>query len=204
MMLRSIKEQIQQEITGATLPFVGFCIALNLTVGQIASTLKLPFYLDSIGTVLAAVLAGPWSAIVTGSLANILASALGNPVMMFFIPVVFVIGAFTAWIARKGWFRVWYLVVAGGIIQGILAALASAPISAYLFGGVTLGGADFLVLYFRSMGNSILESVFFQGLSSDPLDKMVTYLIVFFLVRNLPMRLIGRFRGAANILPLHS
>jgi energy-coupling factor transport system substrate-specific component len=198
-MLKPIRQRIAEEMTGAALPFVAFCIALNLTAGQITAALKIPLYLDSIGTILVAVLIGPWSAVICGSAANILAGAFGNPSMIFFIPVVVVIGAFTGFIARRGWFRKWYLVVIGGILQGILAALVSAPISAYLFSGVMMAGTDFLVLYFRSVGNTILNSVIFQGLASDPADKLVSFLIVFFLTKNLPQRLVSRLRGAANV-----
>lgn len=198
-MSRSIRQRIADEMSGAALPFVAFCIALNLTAGQITAALKIPLYLDSIGTILVAVLVGPWSAVICGSTANILAAALGNPSMIFFVPVVAVIGAFTGFIARRGWFRKWYLVAIGGILQGILAAIASAPISAYLFSGVMMAGTDFLVLYFRSVGNTLLDSVLYQGLASDPADKLVSYFIVFFLTKNLPQRLISRLRGASNV-----
>jgi energy-coupling factor transport system substrate-specific component len=197
--MKSIRQRIAEEMTGAALPFIAFCIALNLTVGQITAALKIPLYLDSIGTILVAVLIGPWSAVICGSAANLLAAAFGNPTMMFFIPVVMVIGAFTGFLARKGWFRKWYLVILGGILQGVLAALASAPISAYLFSGVMMAGTDFLVLYFRSVGNTILNSVLYQGLASDPADKVVSFLIVFFLTKNLPQRLLSRLRGASNV-----
>ena len=198
-MPKPIRQRIAEEMTGAALPFVAFCIALNLTAGQITAALKIPLYLDSIGTILVAVLVGPWSAVICGSAANLLAAAFGNPSMIFFIPVVAVIGAFSGFLARKAWFRKWYLVVIGGILQGILAAIVSAPISAYLFGGVMMAGTDFLVLYFRSVGNTLLNSVIYQGLASDPADKLVSFLIVFFLTKNLPQRLLSRLRGAANV-----
>ena len=195
----SIRQKIAEELTGPALPFVAFCIALNLTVGQVTAALKIPLYLDSIGTILVAVLVGPWSAVLCGSAANLLAAAVGNPTMMFFIPVVAVIGAFTGILAKLGWFRKWYLACLGGILQGIIAAIVSAPISAYLFSGVMMAGTDFLVLYFRSVGNTLMNSVLYQGLASDPADKLVSYLIVFLLVRNLPQRLLARLHGASNL-----
>lgn len=198
----SLRTRFIAETTGAALPFIAFCIALNLTVGQITAALKIPIYLDSIGTVLVAVLVGPLAAIMTGVFSNLLATAMGSPTMVFFAPVMIIIGLFTGYIANRGWFKKWYLVFLGGIVQGVLAAICSAPISAYLFGGVTLAGTDFLVLYFRSMGNDILNSVFYQGLASDPVDKVMTYLIVFVLLRNLPRRLVSKFSGASNI-PSH-
>lgn len=199
-MFHSIRSQFHNELRGAGLPFVAFCIALNLAAGQIAAAIKLPIYLDSLGTVLTAVLCGPWSAILAGVFSNVLASALGNPTMMFFIPVMVVIGGFTGFIARQGWFRRWYLVPLAGVVQGILAAIVSAPIAAYVFGGVMLAGTDVLVLYFRSVGHSLVQSVFFQGLSSDPVDKTVTYLLVFLLCQRLPLRLVQRFHGGNNVV----
>ncbi|MCI0708399.1 MAG: ECF transporter S component [Ignavibacteriae bacterium] len=199
-----MSKRISEEFSGPMLPFIALCVALNLTVGQVAAALKLPLYLDSLGTVLLAVLAGPVSAIVAGSFANLLASAMGNPPMMFFIPVVIVIGGVTGMFARFGWFRRWYLVVLGGILLGIPTAGLSSVISAYVFGGVTMGAADFIVLFFRSQGFSLHQSTLIQAFIMDPFDKVVTYLIVFILLRNLPERLLNRFPGVLNIKPKQS
>jgi len=181
------------------MPLIAFSVALNLSIGQITAALKVPIYLDSIGTVLTAVLCGPWAGIIAGCFSNIMAAAFGNPTMMFFIPPMIAIGAFTGLVARWGWFRNILLCGLGGISQGLIAAFLSAPISASLFAGTTMGGADFLVLYFRSKGYSIFESVLFQGLLMDPLDKLLTYLSIFFLVRNLPDRLLTKFPGSGNL-----
>ncbi|MBI4427664.1 MAG: ECF transporter S component [Ignavibacteriales bacterium] len=199
-MIQSIKERIRRETSGPSLPLIGFSVALNLTVGQITGVLKIPVYLDSLGTVLTAVVSGPWAAVIAGCLSNLLAAALGNPTMMFFLPPMIAIGIFTGLVARAGWFRRSHLCVLGGVLQGLLAALLSAPISAHLFAGTTMGGADFLVVYFRSRDYSIFESVLFQGLLMDPVDKVITYLLVFSLLRGLPERLMNRFPGAANVL----
>jgi len=198
-MTTRITQRLSSELVGSGLPFLGFAVALNLSMGQLTAALKIPFYMDMVGTVMVAVLCGPWSAVIAGSLSNILASAFGNASMIFFIPVVIVIALFTAWIASRGWFRKAHLVVAGGILQGLLAAVVSAPIAAYVFGGVMFAGTDFLVLYFRSVGNTLLESVFYQGLASDPVDKTVTYVIVYLLLKSVPLRLLARFRGAQNV-----
>ena len=197
-------KKLSEEFSGPMLPFIALCVALNLTVGQITAALKLPVYLDSVGTVLLAVLSGPVSAIVAGSFANLLASAMGNPPMMFFIPVVIVIGGFASLVARLGAFKVWYFVLAGGICQGILGAIVSAPISAYVFGGVTMGAADFMVMLFRSSGFSLFESTLRQGLIMDPIDKTITFLVVYALIKNLPDRLLYRFPGVSNIKPAKS
>jgi energy-coupling factor transport system substrate-specific component len=198
-MAEPFRQRIRGELSGPAVPLMAFGVALNLTVGQITAALKLPVYLDSIGTVLTAVLCGPWAAAVAGTLANVLAAAFGSPSMAFFIPVVLVIAAFTAFVARLGWFRRWYLVLLGGAIQGVLAAVVSAPIASFVFGGTMMAGTDLLVIFYRSLGNDLFRSTLLQGLTSDPVDKALTYTLVFLLVRNLPTRILGRFRGAAAL-----
>ena len=43
-------------------------IAINIAIGQIVVLLKLPVFLDSIGTVLVAALCGPWLCALTRAL----------------------------------------------------------------------------------------------------------------------------------------
>ena len=50
------------------------CIALNIGGAQIALALKLPVYLDSMGTILAGVLGGYVPAIIVGYMTNLLNS----------------------------------------------------------------------------------------------------------------------------------
>ena len=91
-----------------------------------------------------------------------------------------------AW-ARRGdnarLFPVWV----GGLTTGLVAAMISAPIAAGVFGGVTGGGTDALVALFRTLGLSVFQSAFAQGLTSDPLDKTISYTIVFLILGALPI-----------------
>ena len=54
-------------------------IAINIAVGSIVYALRLPIYLDSIGTVLVGALAGPWAGALTGILSNLIWSILPIP-----------------------------------------------------------------------------------------------------------------------------
>ncbi|MBC8163876.1 MAG: hypothetical protein H7Z42_21925 [Roseiflexaceae bacterium] len=80
-----------------------------------------------------------------------------------------------------------------GLATGVLAALISAPISAYLFGGVTGAGTDLLVAAFQASGASIIQSVFAQGVVSDPFDKLTSFMLVWLAIQSLPRRLLARF-----------
>lgn len=46
-------------LSSRTLALIVFSIAINMLVGQISSSIKLPIFLDSIGTIICALLAGP-------------------------------------------------------------------------------------------------------------------------------------------------
>lgn len=335
-----------RDFSTAVLSLMAVAIAINITVGSLTAALRLPVYLDSIGTVLVGALAGPWAGALTGLLANLVWSLLpipggAGPATAFFAPVAAVIGLMAGFWANRGVFglraddariggflalalgigastialvaihttvglrfdpfdegsqlrfvglglsiamigigvaglsrRTWfdlrdgdprtetYLVIAtavsaavltfalvrlvapptgalfssiigdirpigeplpdtvgalvaaglallvgvlagiwarrgtharlfpvwvAGFTTGLVAALIAAPIAAGVFGGVTGGGTDALVALFRTLGLSVFQSAFAQGLTSDPLDKTVSYTIVFMVLTALPI-----------------
>ena len=121
----------------ATVAMVPVAIALNIVVGQLASVIGLPVYLDSIGTVLVSALAGPAAGVVTGILTNVIWGLTLNPIALPFAVVQVVIGVMAGYAARLGMFRRFYLAPVAGAVTGLVAAIVSAPISAFVFGGAT-------------------------------------------------------------------
>lgn len=185
---------IHSGLTTPVISLIAFATALNLSVGQIAAALKLPLYLDMLGTVLCAVIAGFRPAATAAIASNILATPLGSPSMIFFVPVGIVVAGTTSLFRKMGVFSNAWSAGIAGILQGAVAAAASAPIAAYVFGGVTFGGADVLVALYRGAGFSLLQSTWLQGMTSDIPDKVVTYLLIATIVRGLPERILSRFR----------
>jgi energy-coupling factor transport system substrate-specific component len=193
-------DRIRSDFTTLTWVMIPVAIAINIAVGQLIYALKVPLYLDSIGTVLVGVLAGPWAGALTGLLANLIWGLSGlNVTYAPFAAVAAVIGLLAGLFGEAGWLRTWWKVILAGIITGLVAATISAPISAYVFGGVTGAGTDALVAIFRGIGLGILPASFAQGVSSDPLDKTITYLVVWLIVRALPGRFLDRFPRAENV-----
>ena len=163
-------------------------IALNMTLGQLATMLKLPIFLDSLGTMLVAVLCGPWIGGLTGLVTNLLWGLIQGPTAAFFAPVAAVIGIAAGLLARAGLFRTpWGAAIAGAIIAVALAVVA-VPIRIYLFGGVTGSGADFLTAYLTKVGQDLFSSVVVTVVTSNLADKIVTALLVWGIVRGLPQR----------------
>ncbi|MEO7230670.1 MAG: hypothetical protein ABIZ30_08785, partial [Candidatus Limnocylindrales bacterium] len=102
--------------------------------------------------------------------------------------------------ARRGEHARLFPVWVGGFTTGLVAALIAAPIAAGVFGGVTGGGTDALVALFRTLGLSVFQSAFAQGLTSDPLDKTISYTIVFAIVTALPITVRTMFsRGELTV-----
>jgi energy-coupling factor transport system substrate-specific component len=193
-------DRIRSDFSTLTLVMIPVAIAINIAIGQLIFALKIPLYLDSIGTVLVGVLAGPWAGALTGLLANLIWGLSGlNVTYAPFAAVAAVIGLLAGLFSEAGWLRTWWKVILAGIITGLVAATISAPISAYVFGGVTGAGTDAVVAIFRGIGLGILPASFAQGVSSDPLDKTITYLVVWLIVRALPGRFLDRFPRAENV-----
>lgn len=188
----------EREVNATTIPLIAFGAAFNVVIGQAVQLIKLPIYLDSVGTVLIGCMVGPIAGMLTGAIANLTLGFFFNYAFIFFIPVALVIGAFSGMVARLGVFKRWYTAVASGILQGVISAIASAPIAAFMFGGVTMGGTDFLVLYFRAVGKSIIQSTLMQGLAADPVDKAISYFLVYLLLTRIPRTILRRLPGFAN------
>jgi hypothetical protein len=275
-------ESMTSQFDTRVIVLIPIAIAINIILGQtVSAALKVPIYLDSIGTILVGVLAGPLAGALTGGLANLIwtyvlpAPFHSDYAAPFFIVAV-EIGLLAGFFGRLGFFRsrpntetsklligggIVVLVVAiigiygfipfysngqvtffappaegssgpdtifillgwgvailligsligllallfvkrdlgaayvfiAGLICGIVSAIISAPISAIVFGGVTGSGSDFLVAAFQQAGSSLQEAVLKQGLLQDPIDKTLTFFVVFAILGALSRRFVARF-----------
>ena len=175
-----------------SLALVPLGILLNLGFGTIIHLLKLPVFLDAIGTVLVTLLIGwRWGA-VTGVLSFLIGGLLVNPVMPWFIGTQIVIAAAVGALARKGGFNSIPRVIGSGILVGVAAGIASAPVIIFLFGGITGSGSGFLTAFLLASGKKIAESVILTGISCEPIDKTLQCLLAYWLVRTLPPRIRSR------------
>ncbi len=95
----------RRPFSSQSLVLIVIAIAINMIGGQLISMLKLPIFLDSIGTLISAVLLGPLIGMLTGLLTNLLWGLLTDPIAAAFAPVAMVIGLVAGWLARAGWFR---------------------------------------------------------------------------------------------------
>lgn len=83
---------------------MALAIAINIAIGQLVTILKLPIYLDSIGTVLVGALLGPWAGALTGVLASLIWGLLGNAYAAPYFVVALAIGLLAGVFGKRGVF----------------------------------------------------------------------------------------------------
>ena len=172
--------------------------ALNVSIGYLVSLLKLPLYLDSIGTVLIAVLCGWAYGIVVGLTGLVVLSLTATPTVIAYAGTVIVIAAVSASFERFGFLKSIKITIFGGIVIGILAAAVSVPVTTVLYGGVSLAGSDAITTLFKTTGMPLWKSVLFGSLVTDIMDKLITAIICLALIRSLPPRMLLRFSKKNN------
>ena len=189
-------EKIKSNFNTQAWVLIPIAIAINIAVGQIVVLLKLPVYLDSIGTVLVAALCGPWAGALTGALSNIIWGLSVDPNALPWWPVAAMIGYMAGRMAQWGFFKSWWKVVVTGFVVALTAAIVSTPIAVYLFGGITASGSSFITAYLLATGQGIWSAVVSTSFLTEPVDKITTAMIAFAIIQGLPKRTIGGYPKA--------
>jgi energy-coupling factor transport system substrate-specific component len=196
----SLVEQLKKDFSTITLALMAVAIVLNIVLGQVVSLLKLPIFLDSIGTVLVALLAGPWAGGLTGLLTNLIWGMISDPVAAAFAPVAMVIGIVAGLCAKYGLFKKWWQAIISGVIITLALSLVAIPIRVYMFGGVTGSGADFITAYLMATGKDLFSAVIITVITDNLIDKVVTALLAWAIVKGLPRRFTSRFPRAGAVI----
>jgi energy-coupling factor transport system substrate-specific component len=162
-------------------------LGLNFAGHAIAVTFGLPLFLDSIGTVLAGVVAGPWVGGSVGFITNLASSNTVDPIAAPYGLVSFAVG-FAAGLARylnwqkraSGWVALWLLTVA-------IASLVSTPLNFLISGGNS--GVRFGDSIYASLNGAHVPRVLaaFAGEAAIDLpDKLVTVVVALLIAQGLP------------------
>lgn len=198
-------------LTTPRLIAIALCAALNFSLGSIVYLIKLPIYLDSVGTILCALLIvdDRKAAFVCASLAGIIGilitGLLFNPFLPWFVMTVVAIAAVSAFLTTAGAaaFRARPTPTASfarrvliyGIVTGLAAAIVSAPVVAWLFGGVTGSGTTFIVALFLKAGQQLMSAALLSGLAAEPIDKTLQVLLAALLYRATPSEFIAMLKA---------
>ncbi len=95
--MNKIVKSITAEFSTKTIVLIPICAGINLVGGSIAGALKLPVFLDLIGTILGAALGGPWVAAVIGFVTNLFLALVSNPTYFPYVLVSIAVGLQTGY-----------------------------------------------------------------------------------------------------------
>ncbi|HWR08357.1 CD3073 family putative ECF transporter S component [Sporomusa sp.] len=179
------------------LVFSSICIAINLVLGTLVQTLKIPLiFLDTLGTILGAVMFGPFFGGAIGLLTNIIQGMLTNPKDIPFAIVNLAIGVIVGYVARRYTFS-WLTALLTGLLIAVVAPLIGTPIAIWVYGGLTGGGTDLIFLWLLKSGQKIFTAAFIPRITGNLIDKIACALLVASLVRYFPANIL---RKATNPL----
>lgn len=189
-------------IPRSVLALIPVAIALNVVIGQvIGNYTPVPLYLDSIGTVLIGVLAGPAAGAFTGIVSNLIWGVTLSPSVIAFSSGAAFIGAAAGWAARLGVFRTPWTAVIVGAVAGVPAGAIGAPVAAYVFGGGLGAGTGGVVAILQAAGLEMFNATFAQSMVSDIVDKALIFALAYVVIQSLPKRIVGRYEFAAHSRP---
>ena len=168
-------------------------VAINFTGSLIVSSLKLPLFLDTIGTVFISLVAGPWVGSVTAIITSIAE-------YFAFIPVA-ICNALVVGVLAK--MRTKNLVIKTIIVSLALASasiIVSIPIIIKVYGGFTGNASSAVVVLFKSIGFSLEQAVAIATMLTEAADKIVTTVISILIIKSMSDRYLIKFKYGENYI----
>lgn len=196
---KSFVDGVKSNFTTIALVMIPILAGINLVGGWLASTLKLPIFLDMIGTILAAALAGPWVAAVVGFITNVFLALVANPVYLPYALVSIATGLVTGYMVQRGFFKNWGGVAITWIVATIVGVLVAAPITIYMFGGATgATGTSVFTAFLIASGQKMITSVFASDFLLTLLDRAIAFVVAYIVLNRVPKRFVSQVVKASR------
>lgn len=173
--------------------FSSMCIVINIVLGMVISMINIPLlFLDTVGTVLGAVVLGPFWGALIGGCTNLVLGVISGPTNIPFALVNIVLGLIVGYISKKKGFGYKEAIITG-VILSIVCPLIGTPISVLLFGGLSGSGADLLVVFLVQSGQKIFTAAFFPRILSNIVDKPLSCIMVVYFISKMPKGFIKQY-----------
>ena len=179
------------KLNAACIVLIPACIGINYLGKLFASVLKLPLWLDSIGTCIGAVLGGPIIGGIRGAANNLIYGfTTGDSITLVYALTSLGIGVAVGIMARLGRMKKLSGAVLTACVAGFVAVLISTPLNILFWGGTTgnLWG-DAVFAWSQASGLPVALGSFLDEVIVDVPDKLITLLIVFAIIKGLPKKL---------------
>lgn len=161
-------------------------VALNVVGSFINDALRLPLFLDMIGTAVVAITIGPWWGALAGALTNTVLGFISSPISLPFA-VANVTGALVwGYGVRWGMGRTMVRYFILSLIVAVLVSISAVPIYIFVFGGATGHFSDLMTAAFVGMGQQLFVAVFSSNIIVSLADKIVASFLALAIIEALP------------------
>lgn len=188
-----------KKIDKLTIFLIPIGIAINVVGGQLAILLKLPLFLDSIGTFVVGALCGG----IPGALVGLgcgLINAISLPTLLPYTIIGVLFGILASFLAKKNMFSSFWKAIINGIVIAIIGTGIAVPITATIYGGFVGTGASVIVTTLMAAGWDVIPATFVSELSSELMDKLVCLIIIFFVLKSMPVRFVVKLPNGKYFL----
>ncbi|MDP4162112.1 MAG: ECF transporter S component [Bacillota bacterium] len=178
-------------LSTASLVLIPVAVGINYIGKLIVGLLKLPLWLDSIGTVLASILAGPIIGALSGAINNVIYGLTVDTISFVYGITSIAIGLAVGILFYKGMISSWSKAAVAGLIVGLVATIVSTPLNVGFWGGQTGNvWGDALFATILSNTHSTWLASLLDELVVDVPDKLVVVLVSFGLYKGLPRNIV--------------
>lgn len=188
---------MNRKITAFQLCFAAMAACINVAGGQLALTLRLPVYLDSIGTILAGIWMGPVFGMVPNLVSGVILGLTTDVYSLYFAPVGMMTGFMAGLAGRRCSLNKKSLFLPALAIT-VPGTVISSLICAVLFGGITSSGSTILVQLLAKTPLGMTASVFVVQIVTDYLDRLISLFAAVCLLQALPSDLKNRWKGGRS------
>lgn len=188
------------KLNTASLVLIPAAVGINYIGKLFAGVLKLPLWLDSIGTVLSALLAGPIVGAICGAINNIIYGLTMDPVSFLYAISSVFIGMAVGILARLDKTKGIKGILGVGAIVILISVVVSTPINMIFWGGQT-GNVWGDALFGTCIANGVPEFLAsaLDELVVDIPDKFATIFISYAIFKGLPQKLILLYSNDVEI-----
>ena len=173
---------VNMKLTTTKIAMIAMAICINYIGGQLALALRLPIYLDSIGTILIGAMFGPAFGVLPPMISGILMAFTGDIYSLYFAPVGMILGLTAGFVLRRIHAFGLRLLLAALIIT-LPGTIVCAVINAILFGGVTSSGSSAIVAALSHTPLGLTGAIFVVQIFTDYLDRVISLALVMIVLR---------------------
>jgi len=188
------------KLSTASLVLIPAAVGINYIGKLFAATLKLPLWLDSIGTVLAAMVAGPIVGALCGAINNIIYGLTMDPISFIYALTNVAIGLTVGILAYRGWITSLGRALVAGFLLACVTTVVSTPMNIGLWGGQTgnVWGDGLFALMIAKHFPVWISAIVDEFIVDVP-DKIATIVVAYGIFKGLPQKLTVLYQNHSQI-----